>query len=83
MPGGQEIAQSLLARCWISAHDADKDTKGFASKKVVLEKYEKEVIEEVVSPRSDKFPERRMGTEVVVLGAGEEIRVGLELFGSD
>lgn len=83
LPGGQEIAQSLLARCWISAHDADKDTKGFASKKLAMEKHPKKEIEDLVSPRSEKFPERRTGTEVVILGVGEEIRVGPELFGLD
>jgi hypothetical protein len=82
-PGGQEIAQSLLARYWISAHDGAKDTKGFASRKLVMEHYEKEEIAEVVSPRSDKFPERRIGTEVVVLEVGEDLTIGPGMFGAD
>lgn len=80
-PGGQEIAQSLLARTWISAHDGAKETKGFASKKLVLQKFEREEVEEVVSPRSEKFPDRRTGTEVVTLAAGEDLRVGPGMFG--
>ena len=72
--------ESLLARCWISAHDGDKDTKGFASKRLVLEKYAKEEVEAVVSPRSEKFPDRRVGTEVIVLAVGEETRVGPGIF---
>jgi hypothetical protein len=82
-PGGQEIAQSLLARYWISAHDGDKDTKGFASRKLVTEHYEKDEIAEVVSPRSEKFPDRKIGTEVVVLGVGEVMTIGPSMFGSD
>lgn len=82
-PGGQEIAESLLARYWISAHDGDKYTKGFASRKLVTEHYEKEEIADAVSPRSEKFPERRIGTEVVVLGVGEDLKIGPGMLGSD
>ncbi|KAM3089174.1 hypothetical protein ACMFMG_000785 [Clarireedia jacksonii] len=82
-PGGREIAQNLCARSWISAHDGDKVTTGFASWSIKSKKWEREEVESVVSPRSDKFPERRMGPEVLVLGTGEEVRLvqGLELFG--
>lgn len=79
-PGGQEIAQSLLARYWISAHDGDKNTSGFASRKLVTQHYEKDEIAEAVSPRSDKFPDRKIGTEVVVLGVGKEMTIGPSIF---
>lgn len=82
-PGGQEIAQSLLARYWISAHDGDKETRGFASRKLVTQHYEKEEIAEAVSPRSEKFPDRRIGTEVVVLGVGEDLAIGPGMFGPE
>lgn len=72
-PSGVEIAQNLLARCWISAHDGDKTTRGIASSRIMTTTFGREEIEEVVSPRSEKFPEQRVGTEVVVLGIGEEI----------
>ena len=71
-PGGLEIAQNLCAKAWISAHDGDKESKGFANNKVVIEKYEREEVESVVSPRSGKFP-RKTGTEAVVLKVGEEM----------
>jgi hypothetical protein len=74
-PGGLEIAQNLCARAWISAHDGDKDVKGLATKKIVVEKYDREEVESVISPRSEKFPNRRIGTEAVVLQSGEEIRL--------
>jgi hypothetical protein len=75
-PGGLEIAQKLCAKAWISAHDGDKDSRGFANHKVVVEKYEREEVESVVSPRSDKFPHRmKLGTEAVVLQVGEEIHL--------
>jgi hypothetical protein len=73
LPGGQEIAQNLCAKAWISAHDADKDTTGFANNKIVVQKFAREEVESVVSPRSEKFPNRRMGTEAVILKSGEEI----------
>ncbi|KAH8648961.1 hypothetical protein BGZ60DRAFT_203932 [Tricladium varicosporioides] len=71
-PGGLEIAQNLCAKAWISAHDGDKETTGFASNRIVVEKYERSHVESVVSPRSEKFPNRRMGTEAIVLDIGEE-----------
>lgn len=74
-PGGLEIAQNLCARAWISAHDGDKDIKGLATKKIVVKKYDREEVESVISPRSEKFPNRRTGTEAVVLQPGEEIRL--------
>jgi hypothetical protein len=72
-PGGLEIAQNLCAKAWISAHDGDKETTGFANNKIVVQKYAREEVESVVSPRSEKFPGKRMGTEAVVLQSGEEI----------
>lgn len=75
-PGGLEIAQNLLARCWISAHDGDKETKGIATGRIQTTHFGKEEVEDIVSPRSAKFPERRTGTEVAVLAVGEELTVG-------
>lgn len=72
-PGGLEIVQNLCAKAWISAHDGDKDTSGFANAKIKIEKFPREEVESVISPRSEKFPHRREGTEAVILGSGEEI----------
>jgi len=81
-PGGVEIAQNLSARTWISAHDGDKDTKGWATVKINTQRYDRQEVEDVVSPRSAQFPDQRTCTEVAVLGIGEELRLGPEvLFG--
>ena len=72
-PGGLEIAQNLCAKAWISAHDGDKESTGFANRKIVFQKFPKEEVESVISPRSEKFPGRRVGTEAVVLQSGEEM----------
>lgn len=77
LPGGAEITQKLLPRVWISAHDGDKDTKGLATVKTTITKFEREKVEDVVSPKSAGFPEKgSMATEVVVLKAGEELFLG-------
>lgn len=75
LPGGAEIAQNLLTRVWISAHDGDKDTSGFATLQTTITKFEREKVEEIVSPKSAQFPSR-MATEVAVLKAGEEMFIG-------
>lgn len=83
-PGGLEIAQNLYAKAWISAHDADKETTGFATNKIIIEKFPREQVESVVSPRSGRFPGKKVGTEAVVLESGEEITLnGIMDFGSD
>lgn len=75
LPGGLEIAQNLCAKVWISAHDGDKESRGFANNKIVIQKFPREEVESVVSPRMEKFSGRRIGTEAVVLEAGEETRL--------
>lgn len=85
-PGGLQIAQNLCARVWVSAHDGEKEVKGIANGKLEVRKYDREEVESIVSPRSDRFPMSSLGkgdvraisgkgTEVVVLGSGEEIRL--------
>lgn len=71
-PGGLEIVQNLFAKAWISAHDGDKDVSGFANNKIKIDKYPREEVESVISPRSEKFPDRRIGTQAVILDSGEE-----------
>lgn len=72
MPGGVGIAQALNARVWISAHDADKEVGGISIKKLGIKKYEREVVEAVVSPRREGFVQEE-GTKAVILGVGEEL----------
>ncbi|KAF8856998.1 hypothetical protein BDZ45DRAFT_705455 [Acephala macrosclerotiorum] len=71
-PSGMKISEELMARVWISAHDGDKVVKGVANRRIKITKFGRKEIEDVVSPRTPGFPERGEGTEVVVLGAGEE-----------
>lgn len=66
MPGGVEIAQNLMARCWISAHDEEKENSGLAVMKVATRKYNVEQVRELVA-RS------KGGTDVAVLDCGEEL----------
>ncbi|CZR50505.1 uncharacterized protein PAC_00378 [Phialocephala subalpina] len=75
-PSGMKIAEELMARCWISAHDGDKVTKGVANRRIKITKWGRQEIEDVVSPRTPGFPEREGGCEVVMLGAGEERTIG-------
>lgn len=62
LPGGIEIAQSLMARCWISAHDEEKNNKGLSVAKVVTRKHHVDEVRSMVGGC----------TEVVVLEVGEE-----------
>ncbi|KAE8447630.1 hypothetical protein EG329_010601 [Mollisiaceae sp. DMI_Dod_QoI] len=84
-PSGIPIAERLQAKLWISAHDGDKEVKGVANKKLRIRRWERGEIAERVSPRVGTFGGRdgdgngdgTGGTEVLVLGAGEERVVGL------
>lgn len=40
-PGGQEIANNLLARYWVSAHDEDKEVGGISTKPVRTRRYDR------------------------------------------
>ncbi|CAD6441441.1 04896fbf-e66b-4b7f-9198-e9ec3e4f3657-CDS [Sclerotinia trifoliorum] len=75
-PGGVSIAQNLCAKTWISAHDGEKTNAGVATWSIRSRKWEREEVESVVSPRGEKFSEKGgIGTEVLVLGSGEGVRL--------
>ena len=67
LPGGIEIAQNLMARCWISAHDEEKDNSGLSVMSVKTRKYTKEEVREMLR--------RELGSNVTVanLGPGAEM----------
>ena len=67
LPGGIEIAQNLMARCWISAHDEDKDNTGLSVMAVKKRKHTKEEVREMLR--------RELGNNVNVanLGPGAEM----------
>ncbi|MCJ1239405.1 hypothetical protein MMC14_007401 [Varicellaria rhodocarpa] len=69
MPGGLEIARNLLAKCWISAHDEDKEKSGFSVAKLCISKYSVADVTKLVEL------ERRggkVGLDVRVLDCGQE-----------
>lgn len=67
LPGGVEIAQNLMAKCWISAHDEDKDNSGLS---VMSTKTRKHSIEEV---RAMLQEGRGSNTAVANLASGAEV----------
>ena len=66
LPGGVEIARNLMARCWISAHDEDKENTGLSTRSVKTRKYRLDEVEKMVSELSGS-------TSVVNLGVGREL----------
>ncbi|MCJ1317278.1 hypothetical protein MMC15_002601 [Xylographa vitiligo] len=48
MRGGLELAQSLLARYWIGAHDEDKESSGFSIKNCVTRKHTRQEVDALV-----------------------------------
>ncbi|KAG4028480.1 hypothetical protein MFRU_021g00700 [Monilinia fructicola] len=78
-PGGVSIAHNLCPHTWISAHDGDKESTGFATWSIKSRKWEREDVARVVSPRRESFGAREkmrvVGTEVLVLASGEAVRL--------
>ena len=67
LPGGVEIAQNLMARCWISAHDEDKDNSGLSVMSVKTRKYKIEEVREMLREA------RSSNVDVANLSSGGEI----------
>lgn len=77
-PAGRESASKLQARVWISAHDGDKDVKGLATgflrtKKWAANDLARQLAEDAVEDRDKGDTPKRIGTEVLALGIGEEV----------
>lgn len=72
MPGGLGIAQNLLAKCWISAHDEEKESSGVSIKKIVTSKY---TVEEVRALAEEGRKGGKAGVDVRKLGCGEEVEL--------
>lgn len=68
LPGGLEIAQNLLARAWISAHDEDKENSGFSVSSVKTRKYSVDEVRSLVESVNTNVK-----TEVRVLDVGDEM----------
>ena len=67
LPGGVEIAQNLMAKCWISAHDEDKDNSGLSVMSVKTRKYKIEEVREMLRQ------ERSSNIDVAELSSGAEM----------
>ncbi|KAL8736651.1 MAG: hypothetical protein Q9166_000017 [cf. Caloplaca sp. 2 TL-2023] len=70
LPGGVEIAKNLMARCWIGAHDEDKENSGVSVLKIRMRKYGLSEVREMVKR---EWSGGGGGCEVRVLDCGEEL----------
>lgn len=66
LPGGVEIAQNLMARCWISAHDEEKENTGVSVMRTTIKKHTRDECQHMIS-------RVRGDTSVQTLGVGQEI----------
>lgn len=73
LPGGLEIAQNLFAKCWISAHDEDKENTGFSVGQVVTRKYSVEEVKRMVGVGRKSG---KLQIDVRALACGESIVLG-------
>lgn len=74
LPGGLKLAQALRPEVWISTHDGEKEVKGITTGALTITKYDRDAVEQAVSPRVDSFADNiweRPPPTVVKLGVGE------------
>ncbi len=78
-PGGLEIAQSLLAKTWISAHDEEKRNAGIAVKSTYTKRYSAEDVQRMLRGGEDFARPSKSGwrTEVVTMSVGQELRMSV------
>ena len=70
--GGMELAHAMRARCWVSAHDEDKDDRGLATKLVRKERLDvREIMQALATRESDGGG--RWQVSVRRLGVGEQL----------
>jgi hypothetical protein len=74
-PGGMQIARSLYAKAWISAHDADKNNRGWSVKQVRIGKYASDDIRGMLQDDRKVKLQTLSQTEIVNLASGEEYRI--------
>ena len=77
-PGGVAIAQALMARCWVSAHDEPKDDRGLAVKQLKVERSGVEDVKRRLWQGQDGQELRSKGwvCDVRSLDVGKEMWVG-------
>ncbi|KAH7039064.1 hypothetical protein B0J12DRAFT_676240 [Macrophomina phaseolina] len=72
VPGGSEIARQLMAKCWVSAHDEEKDNRGVSVMKLRVRRMEVEEVKRTLE-------EKGISAQVARLQPGEEIIVRTDL----
>jgi hypothetical protein len=72
-PGGVEIARNLYAKAYISAHDAEKDNRGWAVKLTQIVQSATEELKRLLEEGNQK--KKLANTEVVTLAPGEQYRI--------
>lgn len=74
-PGGLHIAKSLYAKAWISAHDADKDNRGWAVKQTRIGQFAVDEVKRMLEEGQDNKRRKPTRTDVVSLASGEQHRI--------
>jgi len=76
--GGVHIARTLMARCWVSAHDECKNSHGLAVKRLKVRRIGADEVRKALWEGEDGDWARKMGwtCDVRSLGAGKEMCVG-------
>lgn len=66
--GGLEIARALMARCWISAHDEEKDDRGLAVKLLKCDRNNEHIVKDKLARAENAWD-----CDVRALDVGAEI----------
>ncbi|KAK0650282.1 hypothetical protein DIS24_g6935 [Lasiodiplodia hormozganensis] len=67
-PGGRDIARQLMAKCWVGAHDEDKENRGLSVMKLKVRRME-------VGEVQQSLEERGISTKAARLQPGEDVKV--------
>lgn len=76
--GGAKIARALMARCWVSAHDEEKDDRGFSVKQLKIRRNQAEDVRKALWAGEDGAWLRQKGwtCDVRSLDPGKEMVIG-------
>src|SRR5271154_3332789 len=79
LPGGLGIARSLLPRVWIGVHDEEKRLSGVVMNNIWKRKIGiQEGVRSLGETVGEDNPRLGVMTDVVMLGSGEELKLGYE-----
>lgn len=73
-PGGLQIARSLYAQTWISAHDADKNNRGLSVKQTRIGRFAAEKIESMFYEAEEAKKKPSIPTKLITLASGDEYK---------